>query len=369
MAKPPSARTALGILTGVNLLNYIDRYIPAGALPLILATFGASDAQGGLLQSLFMLPYAIVSPLAGALGDRAPRFRIAGIGVLIWSVATFASGLAPTFTVLLIARIVIGVGEASYSVVTPPLLGDYYPPERRVRVLTFFYAALPMGSAFGFVVGGVLGSHLGWRMAFLLAGIPGFVLGLTLLAFRDPPRSAPRRGAADPVQTMTTEAPSLGWRELARYPSYLFNVASQTIYTFALGGLAAWMPTYFFRERGLPLAKASMIFGGIVCLAGFIGTIGGGQLCDAVARRTRVAPFVVPGLALVASAPFTWLAILSPSPAIFWPAMFVTLMLLFVNTGPLNAAMTNVLPPLCVRAASACPRCPFISSATRFPPS
>lgn len=331
----------MGILTGVNLLNYIDRYIPAGALPLILATFGASDAQGGLLQSLFMLPYAIVSPLAGALGDRTRRFGVAGVGVLIWSAATFASGLAPTFTVLMIARVIIGVGEASYSVVTPPLLGDYYPPARRVRVLTFFYAALPVGSAFGFVVGGVGGSHLGWRMAFFLAGIPGLVLGLALLTFRDPPRSAARPEAVD---AGTSDAP-LGWRELARYPSYLFNVASQTIYTFALGGLAAWMPTYFFRERGLPLAKASVIFGGIVCLAGFVGTIVGGQLCDAVARRTRVAPFLVPGLALVASAPFTWLAILSPSPAIFWPAMFVTLMLLFVNTGPLNAAMTNVLPP------------------------
>ena len=329
---------ALGILTGVNLLNYVDRYIPAGALPLILASFGASDAQGGLLQSLFMLPYAIVSPLAGALGDRTRRFGVAGIGVLVWSLATFASGLAPNFTALMIARIVIGVGEASYSVVTPALLGDYYPPERRVRVLTIFYAALPVGSALGFVVGGVAGVHLGWRWAFFLAGIPGLALGLALLAFRDPPRA---QRTAD--ETVTDAA--MGWRELARYPSYIFNVASQTIYTFALGGLAAWMPTYFFRVRGIPLAKASVIFGGIVCLAGFLGTIMGGQLCDAVARRTRVAAFLVPGLSLVASAPFTWLAILSPSPAIFWPAMFVTLMLLFVNTGPLNAAMTNVLPP------------------------
>src|SRR6185503_12151876 len=147
MAKPPSARMALGVLTGVNLLNYVDRYIPAGALPLILASFGASDAQGGLLQSMFMIPYALVAPLAGALGDRRRRFAIAGAGVLVWSVATFASGLAPVFAILLAARVLIGVGEASYTVVTPSLLGDYYPAERRGRALGVFYAAIPVGSA------------------------------------------------------------------------------------------------------------------------------------------------------------------------------------------------------------------------------
>jgi sugar phosphate permease len=121
-------------------------------------------------------------------------------------------------------------------------------------------------------------------------------------------------------------------------------VLSQTIYTFAIGGVAAWMPTYFYRERGLPLSRATLIFGGIVCVAGFVGTIAGGKLCDAMARRSPVAAFTVPGLSLILSAPLTWLAILSPTPIVFWPAMFLTLMLLFVNTGPLNAAMTNVLP-------------------------
>jgi MFS transporter, Spinster family, sphingosine-1-phosphate transporter len=339
LAKPPPARVALGVLTGVNLLNYVDRYIPAGALPLILLTFGASDAQGGLLQSMFMWPYALVAPLAGALGDRFRRFAIAGTGVLIWSAATFGSGLAPTFAILLAARLVIGVGEASYTVVTPSLLGDYYPAEQRGRALSFFYAAIPVGSAIGFAVGGAVGTHLGWRWAFYLAGIPGLVAALLLLAFRDPPRGAKEAPARKPIAVASS------WRALAARPSYIVNVASQTIYTFAMGGLAAWMPTYLSRERHLPLDRASVIFGGILCLAGFAGTLAGGQISDALARRNRSAPFLVAGLGLVASTPFTALAILSPSPAIFWPAMFVTLTLLFVGTGPLNAVMANVLPP------------------------
>ena len=359
MRKPPSARTALAVLTGVNLLNYVDRYIPAGAMPLILATFAVSDAKGGLLQSLFMLPYAFVSPLAGLLGDRWRRFAIAGTGVLIWSAATFGSGLAPTFGVLLAARAIIGVGEASYSVVAPPLLGDYYPADQRARVLGRFYAALPVGSAIGFAIGGAVGSHFGWRWAFMLAGAPGAVLGLLLLTFRDPPRRdahaaaaarVARAAAAAETGTATAETTAAaiageGWRGLFARPSYLYNVGAQTIYTFALGGLAAWMPTYFARVRGIPLARASIVFGAIVCLAGFAGTLGGGQLSDALSRRNRTAPFAMSGTALVASLPFTLFAVLSPSPAIFWPAMFVTLTLLFLNTGPLNACMTNVLPP------------------------
>jgi MFS family permease len=339
---PPSARVALGVLTGINLLNYVDRYIPAGALPLILATFGASDSQGGLLQSLFMLPYALVSPLVGNLGDRRARFPLAGLGVLVWSLATFGSGLAPTFSALLAARVLIGVGEASYTVVTPSLLGDYFPPDRRSRVLATFYAAIPVGSAVGFVLGSAVGTHLGWRWAFYLAGAPGAVLALMLFFFRDPPR-----GLFD-APTATKEAtpsPRLAYGRLLRFPSYVLNVVAQTIYTFAMGGLAAWMPTYFYRVRGLPLARAGIAFGAIVCVAGFVGTVVGGQLGDRLAKRLPGAAFLFSGLGLVLSLPFSMMAILSPTPAIFWPGMFMTLFLLFINTGPLNAAMANVLPP------------------------
>jgi predicted MFS family arabinose efflux permease len=262
--------------------------------------------------------------------------------VLIWSAATFASGLAPSLALFLVARALVGVGEASYSVVTPSLLADFFPPERRGRALATFYAAIPLGSAMGFALGGVLGQHLGWRSAFFIAGGPGAILGLALLFLRDPPR-----GAFDRPRPAGYVTPSLGQaiRMLLARRSYLHNTAAQTIYTFALGGLATWMPTYFVRERHLPLASAGVTFGGVLCLAGFAGTLVGGQLGDRMAARARSAHFHLSGWALIASLPFTALAILSPHPAIFWPSMFVTLFLLFLNMGPLNAAMANVLPP------------------------
>jgi len=329
----PSPGVALGALTGLNLLNYIDRYVPFAVLPSIIAALHLTDAKAGSLQTLFMITFALVSPAAGWLGDRGPRFQLAAAGVLIWSAATFASGLAPTFGALMIARTVIGVGEASYTVVTPSLLSDFYPRGRRNRALSIFYAAIP---------GGQVGARLGWRWAFFVAGAPGALLATLLLFLRDPPR-----GVLDGLDG-TTKPPALSLREaareLVRRRSFVFNTIAQTIYTFAMGGLAAWMPTYFIRDRHVSAAVAATVFGAVLCAAGFIGTLAGGKLGDAFAARRRDGHFLLSGASLCASLPFTLLAVLAASPAIFWPAMFLTLTLLFLNLGPLNAAMANVLP-------------------------
>ena len=330
----------LGALTTLNALNYLDRYVAAATLPLILADLAISDAQGGLLQSLFIVAYSLACAPAGWLGDVGSRLRLVASGVFVWSLATVASGLAPTYGWLLLARAVIGVGEASYAVVTPSLLSDCYPAERRARVLGVFYAAIPIGAALGYIVGGVVGEAYGWRATFFIAGAPGAVLAFLLLRLTEPTRGAQdvARGAAVPLGFR----PSL--RALASRRSYVVNTAAQVIYTFTMGGLATWMPTYFVRERGLPLGSASATFGLLLVVAGFAGTLLGGRIATAVARRQPGGDFIVSGWSLAASIVFTLVAVLAPQPAVFWPAMFVTLLLIFVNVGPLNAATANVLP-------------------------
>jgi MFS family permease len=349
MSRLPSPRGALAVLTGLNFLNYIDRFIPAAILPTILASFGLTGAEGGFLQTMFILTMAFVSPLAGWLGDRHPRFRLAAAGVFVWSAATFASGLAPTFAALVVARALIGVGEASYTVVTPSLLSDFYPTGRRANVLAIFYAAIPIGSALGYVLGSQIAAAFGWRYSFFVAGVPGLLLAALLLFLRDPPRGAQdAKPAPKPTSkegsTSSVVVIANAVRQLSMRPSFMINTLAQTIYTFSVGGLAVWMPTYFVRERGLSEATASTDFGIVLALAGLTGTLIGGRLGDRMARRRPDAHFLLSGAALVTSLPFTLLAILSPRPAIFWPSMFVTLTLLFLNAGPLNAAMANVLP-------------------------
>src|SRR5262245_123594 len=310
-------------------------------LPLILSSLALTDAEGGLLQSAFILSYSLFSPLAGWLGDRWARLRLAAAGVLIWSVATIASGLAPTYGALLVARTVIGVGEASYAIVTPSLLSDYYPPERRTRVFALFYAAIPIGTAIGYALGGTIGSHFGWRTAFLFAGLPGAVLALSLLWLTEPVRGA-NDAASERPSTPMALGPSL--RALAARRSYVYNTGAQVLYTFSMGGLATWMPTYYVRERGLDLAQASTTFGILLLIAGFAGTVLGGRFTDRVAQKLRGAQFAVSGWGLVLALGFTLGAVLAPAAVIFWPCTFVTLFLLFLNIGPLNAAMANVLP-------------------------
>ena len=329
----------LGALTALNGLNYLDRYVAAATLTLILADLRISDSQGGLLQSIFIVTYALACPVAGALGDRLNRMMLAAIGIFVWSLATVGSGLATTYALLVLARALTGVGEAGYGVVTPPLLSDCYPPDRRARVMGIFYAAIPVGSALGYIVGGVIGEHYGWRNAFFVAGAPGVALAFLLLLLPEP-----RRGTYDAVPPRPAGGPGTFLRALGARPSYWVNTASQVIYTFAMGGLATWAPAYFVRERGIPLAVATSTFGLLLVVAGFLGTLLGGRLAQTFARRWPGADFVVSGWTLTVSIVFTLFAILSPEPLVFWPAMFVMLLLLFINIGPLNAAMANVLP-------------------------
>jgi predicted MFS family arabinose efflux permease len=330
----------LGVLTGLNALNYLDRFLLPPLLPLVIAGLSLSDREAGSLQSAFILVYALVCPLAGWLGDRMSRLRIAALGVALWSLATFASGLVSTFGWLLLARAMVGIGEATYTVVTPSLLSDHYPPSRRARALSIFYAAMPFGIFLAYLLGGQIGARYGWRSPFFIAGGPGLLCALALFFLRDPPR-----GRFDGHPEQARELPLAAFlRTLRRRPSYFFNVAAQTIYTFTMGGLGVWMPTYFVRERHLGVAAAGTIFGALLLGTGFVGTLLGGPVGDRLAQRFRGAHFTFSGITLLAAMPFTVLAVLAPSPAIYWPAMGATLFCLFLNYGPLNAAMVNVLP-------------------------
>jgi len=339
----PSMRRAhltLGILTFVNLLNYLDRYVLSGMLPLVQDHFGRTDAEMGILTSSFLVVYSIVSPFTGYLGDRIPRKHLVAGGVLLWSAATIYSGLARSFGELLVARSLIGIGEAGYAAVAPGLISDLYPQERRGRMMALFYAALPVGSALGFTLGGAVGTALGWQNAFFVAGAPGVLVGLAAFLLPEP-----RRGATDEAAA-PEKGPGLGEMlvRLVRNPAYVLNSAGYTAATFAMGGLAAWWPTFLYRERGLPLDRAGYVFGALLVLAGFAGTLAGGFLGDRLHVKNRGGHFLAAGWGLLVAAPFALLGILLESPWAYWSAVFVCLFFLMFNTAPLNAALCNVVP-------------------------
>src|SRR6478672_3835335 len=185
-----AAYYGLGVVTLLNLLNYIDRYILAAVLPRIQSELHLTSSQAGLLATAFLLAYFVTSPFFGALGDRLSRPRLMSVGVIAWSLATAATGLMRNFVQLLMARSCVGVGEAAYATISPALLSDYFPRAQRGRAFSIFYVAIPVGAAAGYLLGGAIEPALGWRAAFFVVGLPGVIMALLALTVPDPPRGA-----------------------------------------------------------------------------------------------------------------------------------------------------------------------------------
>ena len=181
-------RTALVVLTALNLLNYIDRSVLFAVQPLVQVEFHRSDADFGLLTSAFFLFYMFAAPLMGPLADRYSRRLIIVMGAFLWSGATLLTAATHSFQTLLIRHTLVGIGEASFVTISPTLVADLFPEQKRGRILGVFYLAIPVGTALGYIIGGNLGPRFGWRSPFYVASIPGFVLALLLLFIPEPER-------------------------------------------------------------------------------------------------------------------------------------------------------------------------------------
>lgn len=333
----PMARRALVLLTAVNLLNYLDRYVLAAlGESLAHSPLAITDTEFGLLASGFIVVYMLAAPWFGTLGDTRSRIGLVALGVFLWSAATGLGSVAWGFASLLTARALVGVGEAAYGTIAPSLLADYFRPAVRGRVFATFYAAIPIGSALGYVVGGLADVHWGWRGAFLVAGAPGLVLGFAVRRLVEPPRGA---GDSRPLGALRA------WSALARNRPYVLTVLGYAAYTFALGGMAAFLPKFLIRVRGLPEAHATLWSGLCLAATGFAGTAVGGAVGDWLLRWTRQAHLWVSGVATLIAAPVGWIALTSPHPATYWTAIVAAEFLLFTSTGPVNSAIITFSPP------------------------
>jgi MFS transporter, Spinster family, sphingosine-1-phosphate transporter len=376
------AKSALALLLAINLFNYIDRYVLAAVISPIKKTFfnhgsgteliGSTtllsiiswfqnslgfkpeDALLGLLGTSFMLVYMVGAPVFARLAARKSRWIIVGTGVILWSLASGASGLAGTFAVLLLTRCFVGIGETAYGPVAPDMISDLYPVQTRGRVLAWFYVAIPFGSALGYVIGGLIansdigswgarwtGIHFeSWRWAFFVVTIPGIILGLWSFFMKEPPRQG-----ADSKKVKGI--PAVPWRQyliLLRTPSFVFCSLGMTAMTFAIGGIAFWMPYYIESKPGAP-ANSTVIFGAITAVAGLSATLLGGIAGDKLRARFPGSYFLVSGFAILAGFPIFLAAIYAPFPWMIWVLLFLACFCLFFNTGPANTIIANVSHP------------------------
>jgi MFS transporter, Spinster family, sphingosine-1-phosphate transporter len=347
---------ALGLLTCLNLLDYLDRYIIAAVQSLVRRDFEISDARFGLFGTFFFLVYLATAPVFGYLGDRYRRRGILALGALLWSAATVGSALAPSYFWLLLARGMVGIGEASFGTIAPAFLSDLFPVEKRGRALAIFYLTIPAGAALAYLVAAWVGEHRGWRHAFTLVGLPGLLLALPISFLREPARGsmdvagpeAPpgdRRPPSNDFSYGSQIAQIISsYRRLIRIRSYFFTNLGYAALTFAIGGMAFWMPRYLETVKGVSFEDSNRLTGSIVALAGLFGTLVGGFAGDLLMRWTRRAYLLLSGAGVIAAIPFALTAIFSRNRQVFSPALAVSVFCLFLNTGLLNAVIVSVTP-------------------------
>lgn len=385
----------LALLTGLNFLNFIDRAVIAAVLTPMKADLALSNLEAGALNSAFLIGYFLTSPLFGARADKGSRKGLIALGVLVWSTATVGSGLANGFWSLLAARIVVGVGEASYAVLAPTIIDDLTPHDRKGSALSVFYLAIPLGYALGYVFGGVIANHWAthlnpivvegyhvsfdwsqlaahrdpvaiwqhyisfrpmaladWRAAFFVVGGPGIVLALACLLIVEPPRKL-----LDAKVRLVD-----GLRELATIPQFRRGVLGYIAYTASVAGFSYWAVDFLLKAfpGQLNIESANFWFGMVLIAAGTIGTLVGGQYANGALRKEHVLPddpyhtpgnkravnrlFRVCSTAMAIAAPLAAVGFFLPGPTAFFAVSFLVEIALFSTTSPVNAAFLRSVP-------------------------
>jgi MFS family permease len=327
------AQGTLALLIALNLLNYIDRYILPGEISLIQHEFHSTDQQIGALTTALFIFYMFTAPLTGWLGDRFPRKPLIVAGAVLWSLATLATAWVHDYTTLYIRHAIVGVGEATFGIFAPAVLADFYPERDRNRILSIFYLAIPVGAALGYLAGGQIGPLWGWRAPFFICAIPGLIIAALYGLFAH----EPERGASDHTRPTINRNT---FRGLVTNPAYLTATFGLAMLTFAMGGISAWVPEFLRRSAGLSLGGASWTVSVITVIDGIAGTLIGGWIAQRWLRTNHRALYLLSFWSVALTLPCGILVFFGPA-AWAVPALFAAEFFLFLNTGPLNAAIVN----------------------------
>jgi MFS transporter, Spinster family, sphingosine-1-phosphate transporter len=325
-------RTALLLLTSLNLLNYADRNVLFAVQPLVQEEFHLTNTQIGYLTSAFLGFYMIAAPFVGPLADRYSRKLIIVLGALFWSGLTLLTAVTHTYTELLIRHTLVGVGEATFVTIAPTFVADLFSEDKRGRILGVFYLALPVGSAAGYLLGGNLAPHHGWRFPFYIAAAPGFFLAVAVMFLKEP-----ARGQFDTLKETPERATILG---LVRNPAFLTATLGMAAMTFSLGGIQVWMPKFLYSDRHYSLEAANFMFGIIIVVDGILAALAGGWLGDYLLPRMKSSYYLVSAASMLLGVPAMIVALFVKGPLMV-PAIGVAAFFLLFNTSPLNAAVIN----------------------------
>jgi len=341
LLKPPAisflrsrpALVTLILLIALNFLNFIDRYILPGVQPLVQQEFHATDQQMGALSTALFFVYMLVAPLTGWMADRLPRKPLIILGATLWSLATIATYWVHDYQTLYFRHALVGVGEATFSCMAPAVIADFYDEQERNRAFSFFYLAIPLGAALGYVLGGQLGTHFGWRMPFFLCAMPGLLVAALYWLLGD----EPKRGQKDRFQATANRSTFWG---LFCNPAYLCATFGLAWLTFAMGGISAWVPTFLVRVQHMGLGNAVFLVGAITAVDGILGTAVGGFIAQRWLKHDHRALYKISMISVLLTLPCGLMLFFGPHN---WaiPSLALAEFFLFLNNGPLNTAVVN----------------------------
>lgn len=330
------ATAALVLLTAMNFVNYLDRYILPAVQEQIKHEFSLTDAQIGSLTLWFMVAYVCASPITGWVGDRFPRKPMIVIAALGIAAVNFFTASVHSYMSLNLRHAALGIGEACFGVFAPALLADFFSESQRNRAMTIFNIALPVGAAAGYEAGAWVAAHHGWRMSFITSAVPGVLMALLILFFMREPRRMERtheRAKADKASVLS----------LVKNGPYMTSILGYAAITFSLGGISWWMPSFLHREAGYSIEAAGALMGPIIVVAGLGGTALGGWVAQVWSRRTAKALYLVPAISALLTIPPAILCFFGPRAWIV-PSLSTAVFLIFLGTGPVNAATLNAVP-------------------------
>ena len=354
-SSPRYRNYVLFILFITYILNYVDRQLMTILLEPIKEEFGASDTAMGFLTGFaFALFYATLGIPVARLADRWSRRNVIAISITIWSGMTALCAAASTFTQLALLRIGVGVGEAGGTPPSHSLIASYFPPEQRSTALSLHATGTHFGILIGMLGGAVIAEAYGWRMAFIVFGIPGILVGALLaLTVKEPPKLGPPPTSrfADDMKT------------LIHLPAFALIALAGALTGLSGYGLGAWSPSLLIRIHELSLVEAGLLLGGVGTIAGIIGAIAGGLLCDRLVQRDHRWQLWLPALGALASAPMMLAFVLWPESQ-YWQIggikvpvamlfMFAGGILSSLWIGPTYAAIQSAAPTFLRTQASA----------------
>jgi MFS family permease len=319
------------------MFDYTDREIVVSLFPFLKADLGMTDTQAGSLVSAVYWSIVVFTFPVSLLVDRWSRKRSVGLMVALWSIATGLAAFVKAFPQLFLTRLGVGIGEAGYSPGGTAMISAMYPSEKRSRMMGLWNASIPLGSALGTALGGIIATHWGWKNAFGLVAVPGFILGVLFFFFARDYRTVKLERQATPEGPAVKMRAGEIAREFLRTPSLLLTYFAFAGNTFLMTAYLTWLPSYFNRTQNLPMSQAGLK-GASVMLFAIVGAPLGGFLADAWMKRRSNARPLFAGLSSLVTAGI-WLAAFS---LLQGTVQYLAMMLAAISTATYVSAAASV---------------------------